>query len=343
MFVMPPSLRVAIVPAGQWGTALAVPLLDNGHQVTLWFRAAAAADSFAYARVNARRLAGIVFPDTVQATADLAAAVGEADLVVLGPASGGLRALAGQLGPLLRPEAVVVCITKGLEPATHLRVSQVVRAAAPTLGARLAVLSGPNFAVEVARRLPTATVAAAADPAVAQLVQAALTTGHFRVYTHSDVVGVELGGALKNVMAIGVGISDGMGMGDNSRAALITRGLAEMTRLGVALGASPLTFAGLSGMGDLVLTCTGNQSRNRQAGLAIGGGEPPALVLGAGKTIEGATTARAALDLAQELGVELPITEQIEQILHGGLSLAEGVRRLMGREATGEGGRYPPP
>lgn len=333
---MPSPLQVAVVPAGQWGTALAVPLVENGHRVTFWFRSAADADAFNRTRTNARRLAGVTFPAGCTATSDLAAAVAGADLVILGPASRGLRQVAQQLGAALHGEAAVVCITKGLEPGTDLRMSQVVAAAAPGLAPRLAVLSGPNFAQEVARRLPTATVVAAADAAVARFVQGALATGSFRVYTHDDVVGVELGGALKNVIAIGVGIADGMGMGDNARAALITRGLAEMTRLGVALGASPLTFAGLSGMGDLVLTCTGDQSRNRQAGLAIGRGADPAGVLGAGRTIEGAPTARAALELARRHGVEMPITAQIEQVLYHGLDPAEAVRRLMARGATGE-------
>lgn len=332
-------MNVAIVPAGQWGTALAVPLLENNHHVTLWFRAAADAAEFNRTHENARRLAGVVFPASVVATSDLAAAVAGADLVVLGPASLGLREVAGALGPVLNPAAAVVCITKGLEPETDLRMSQVVAAVAPGVAARLAVLSGPNFAVEVARRLPTATVVASADAAVAQFVQAALATSRFRPYTHDDVVGVELGGALKNVIAIGVGIADGMGMGDNARAALITRGIAEMARLGAALGAQQTTFAGLSGLGDLVLTCTGDQSRNRQAGLAIGRGTPAGTVLGSGKTIEGAPTARAALELARKLGVEMPITEQIEQVLYEGLDSTVAVQRLMTREATGEAGR----
>lgn len=329
-------MKVAIVPAGQWGTALAVPLADNGHQVTLWFRQPGEAAAFQQTRENARRLAGVRFPASVQAASDLAAAVAGADLVVLGPASPGLRELAGRLAPLLAPAAAVVCITKGLEPDTDLRMSQVILAVDPALAPRLAVLSGPNFAVEVARRLPTATVVAAASAAVAEFVQGALATPHFRPYTHHDVTGVELGGALKNVIAIGVGIADGMGMGDNARAALITRGIAEISRLGVALGADAMTFAGLSGIGDLVLTCTGDQSRNRQAGLAIGRGAPPAAVLAAGKTIEGAPTARAALDLARRLGVAMPITEQIAAVLFAGLDPRQAVQRLMTREATEE-------
>lgn len=327
-------MRVAIVPAGQWGTALAVPLLDNGHSVRLWLRDPAAAAQFAATR-TAPRLPGVALGPGAMATAHLAEALEGADLVVLGPASHALRAVCRQVAPHLPPGALVLSIVKGLEPDTLLRMSEVIAQEIPAAG-RLAVLSGPNFAGEVARRLPAGTVVASRDPAVARWVQDALMTPRFRVYTSADVVGVELGGALKNVMAIGVGISDGLGMGDNARAALITRGIAEMARLGAALGASPLTFSGLSGVGDLVLTCTGDQSRNRRLGLAIGRGQPLAQVLAGGQTVEGVPTARAALRLAERVGVEMPIVREIHAVLFEGKDPLAALADLMGREKTQE-------
>lgn len=331
------SLNVAIVPAGQWGTALAVPFSRGGHSVRLYFRRREDAAYFNAHREHRRRLPGIVLPAGVSATADLAEAVADADLVVVAPASRGLRHVCRQLAPLLPAKAVIVSAVKALFPDEPRLVSGVVAqemaaARGGDVTGRLAVVSGPNFAVEVARELPAGTVAASADADTARFVQSALMTDRFRVWTSTDIIGVQLGGALKNVIAIGAGISDGLGMGHNARATLITRGVAEITRLGAAMGADPMTFAGVSGIGDLMLTCTGDLSRNRQAGLAIARGE----AVDPNTTVEGVPTTKAAYALARELGIDMPITEVVYRILFEGLSPAEGLERLMTRQPTSE-------
>ncbi|MGE5589998.1 MAG: NAD(P)H-dependent glycerol-3-phosphate dehydrogenase [Bacillota bacterium] len=328
------SLRVAVVPAGAWGTALSVPLALNGSQVRLWMRRDNAAAAFLSSHSHLH-LPGVTLPDSVTATSDLASALEGADLMVLAAPSRALRQVLALLRPLVRPETLVVSVTKGIEPDTLLRMSEVVAQELPHCP-RVAVLSGPNFAIEVARRQPTATVTAARDPRDAVVVQEAFMTPDFRVYTHHDLVGVELGGALKNVIALAVGIADGLGVGHNATAALITRGLAEMARLGVALGAHPLTFAGLAGMGDLVLTCTGDYSRNRQAGLCLGRGGTLEEAETAQGVVEGVPTTRGALSLSRRLGVAMPITEQVHRILYEGLPPQEGVAALMTRERTHE-------
>jgi len=330
------SLRVAIVPGGAWGAALAVPLALNDSTVSLWMRSADAAAAFLSSHSHPH-LPGVALPQSVTATPDLALSVEGADLVVLAAPSKALRQVLTRLRPLVRPETLLVSVTKGIEPDTLLRMSEVVAQELPNCP-RLAVLSGPNFAIEVAHRRPTATVVAALDPRDAALVQEAFMTPDFRVYTHHDLVGVELGGALKNVIALAVGIADGLEIGHNATAALITRGLAEMARLGVALGAHPLTFAGLAGMGDLVLSCTGDYSRNRRAGLALGrGGRLDEVVASLG-VVEGVPTTRGALTLSHRMGVAMPITEQVHRILYEGLPPQEGVAALMTRERTHEHG-----
>jgi glycerol-3-phosphate dehydrogenase (NAD(P)+) len=326
--------RIAIVPAGVWGTALAVPAAAGGHEVRLWRREAGWTRNWDRGHPA---LPGLVLPDNVRAVETVAEAVDGADLVILAPASAGLRDTARAIRPYLKSDAVLLTVTKGIEQETHLRVSQVVAAEIPSHADRVAALSGPNFAHEVAAEQPTGTVVAASDLALAEWVQNLLMTNRFRIYTNPDIVGVELAGALKNIIALGAGISDGLGLGDNARAALITRGLMEMARLGNALGANILTFAGLAGMGDLVLTCTSDSSRNRRAGLAIGRGEPAAqFVTNPRMTVEGVPTTRAAWTLAQRLAVKMPITEQIYAILYENLPPMEGMTRLMGRAKTHE-------
>lgn len=325
---------VAVVPAGSWGTALAVPLVRAGHRVRLWNRSPDFAPAFTASR-RSPYLPGVQLPAGVSAVADLAEAVAGAQVVVLAPAFGGLRPTCRLLRPLLRPEILVVCVTKGLEPDTCLRASQVVAQELPAV--RLAMLSGPSFAQEVAQELPTAVVVASPDAHVAEAAQDLVMTRRLRAYTNTDVVGVELGGALKNVIAIGVGMGDGLGLGDNARAALITRGIAEMGRLGALLGANTLTFAGISGVGDLVLTCTGDLSRNRRCGLAIGqGARLEGFLKETGLTVEGVPTCQAAWQLAGRLGCELPITEQIHRVLFCGTSPSEAMEALMGREPADE-------
>lgn len=325
---------IAIVPAGAWGTALALPASKGGRNVRLWRRRSGWTEG--WSRGHAA-LPGLVLPHNVIACESVADTVAEAGLVILGPASVALRDYCRLVRPHLRADAILVTVTKGIEPQSLLRMTEAVAAELPEHADRVVALSGPNFAHEVAAGMPTTTVVACADFAVAARAQDALMTNLFRVYTNPDVTGVELAGALKNVIALGVGISDGLSMGDNARAALITRGLTEMARLGAALGANPLTFAGLAGMGDLVLTCTGDSSRNRRAGLAIGRGQSAKdFVEQTHLTVEGIPTTLAAWSLAQKLGVRMPITEQIYRVLYEGLSPLEAVRLLMGREKTHE-------
>lgn len=327
-------VQIAIIPAGTWGTALAVPACEGGHDVRLWRR------SSGWERDWDRghpQLPGLRLPPGARACSEVAEAVRGADLVILGAASVALRQTCRDALPHLKPGSVILTVTKGLEPETHLRMTEVVESELPAWRGRVAALSGPNFAHEVAAGLPTATVIACEDLAVAEFAQDALMTPRFRVYTNPDLIGVELGGALKNVIALGVGMADGLGTGDNARSALITRGLHEMGRLGKAAGANVLTFAGLAGMGDLVLTCTSDSSRNRRAGLAIGRGQSARqFVDETHLTVEGIRTTRAAWTLAQKLNVVMPITETIYQILHEGLTPQEGTRRLMGRQKTHE-------
>jgi len=328
------SVQIAILPAGVWGTALAVPAAAGGNRVRLWRRRPGWAQNWERGHPA---LPGLRLPENVVACDDPEDAVAGADLVILSPASAGLRAVCRLVRPHLRPDAVVVTVTKSIEPETHLLVHQVVEQQLPGHRGRIVALSGPNFAHEVAAGLPTGAVAACPDLSLADRVQETLMTDRFRIYTNPDLVGVELAGALKNVIALGVGISDGLGMGDNARAALITRGLVEMARLGRVMGANPLTFAGLAGMGDLVLSCTGDSSRNRRAGLAIGRGQSiDAFLAETGLTVEGIVTTRAAWQLARRLGVRMPITEAIYQVLYEALPPLEAMKRLMARPRAHE-------
>ena len=322
--------RVAVIGAGAWGTALADLLARAGHDVTLWAREADVVASVNERHVNDRFLAGIALAPSLRATTDPADAVDGVDCVTYVPPSHVLRAVVRGHAASVPRDTMVVVASKGIERETLAVMTDVVEAELPDRP--VAALSGPSFAVEVAARQPTAVVAAAADHAVAERVQKVFSTERFRVYTHDDVLGVELGGALKNVMAVATGIAEGVGLGFNSRAALITRGLAEMTRLGVALGSQPATFAGLAGMGDLVLTCTGSLSRNRTLGTEIGQGRPLADILASRETVaEGVTTAESALALAGRAGVEMPIVAAVNRILFDGQAPARAIEELMGR------------
>jgi glycerol-3-phosphate dehydrogenase (NAD(P)+) len=326
-------MEIAVVGAGSWGTALAKTLADKGHAVTLWARSAEHAADIEARRENARYLPGASLPSTLHATADLAAAVADKPYVVSVVPSHTVREVLGRAAPSLRPDAVVVSASKGIENESLETMDEVLREVLPgRVGARPAFLSGPSFAKEVARGLPTAVVMASRDRDVAEAVAALFQAERFRVYTSDDVPGVELGGALKNVMAIAAGVSEGLGLGHNGRAALITRGLAEISRLAVRKGANPLTLAGLAGMGDLVLTCTGDLSRNRHVGLALGKGQKLADVLASmSQVAEGVRTTKSAHDLAHRLGVEMPITEAMYRMLYKDLPAAEAVVDLLGR------------
>jgi glycerol-3-phosphate dehydrogenase (NAD(P)+) len=322
--------RVAVIGAGAWGTALANLLARGGHDVVLWAREEDVVASVNERHANDRFLGGVALAPTLRATGHLSAAVEGAACVAYVPPSHVLRSVLRAHAAAVPRDADVVVASKGIERDTLAVMTDVAEAELP--GHAVAALSGPSFAAEVAARQPTAVVAASADPAVAGRVQQIFSTERFRVYTHDDVLGVELGGALKNVMAVATGIAEGVGLGFNSRAALITRGLAEMTRLGVALGAQPGTFAGLAGMGDLVLTCTGSLSRNRSLGVEVGQGRPLSEILASRETVaEGVTTAQSALALADRAGVEMPIVAAVNRILFDGQAPARAIEELMSR------------
>ncbi len=328
-------MRIAVLGAGSWGTTLANLLARKGEEVILW-----AYEPDVVEAINASHVNPVFLPDSplapaLRATGDASGAVQGADLIVSVAPSHALRSVLRRVRDAVPVGTIIVSATKGLETDTLALMSDVIAAELPQ--ARLAVLSGPSFAREVYQDRPTAVVASSVDPAVAEVVQAAFATPRFRVYSNADVVGVELGGALKNVIAIAAGVLDGMGLGNNARAALLTRGLAEITRLGVAHGADALTFAGLAGMGDLILTATGDLSRNRQLGIALAKGETYEAYRARHRTVaEGANAAQAASALGQQLGVELPISTEVAAILFEGQSPAEAVRNLMERTLKAE-------
>ena len=327
-------MRVAVVGGGSWGTTLAVHLVKTGHDVTLLVRDAARRDDLRARRENPRYLPGVALPATLQIDTDFASVRGAAMAVVAIP-SESFRMACRDLASAVGAGAALVSATKGLEIDTLRRMTEVAGEEAP--GWPAAVLSGPSFALEVALGQPTAVVVAAADAAVAEAVQQAFANARFRVYSSDDVVGVELAGALKNVIAIAAGIVDGLGYGQNTVAALITRGLAEIARLGVALGGRPETFSGLAGLGDLVLTATGDLSRNRRLGQALGSGK--SLDVAVRETImvaEGVRTTRAACALAARVRVEMPIAEQMRAVLYEGRSPREAVDALMIRSLKRE-------
>jgi glycerol-3-phosphate dehydrogenase (NAD(P)+) len=329
------TLRCAVVGGGAWGTALADLLARNGHETRLWAREADVVDEVNARHLNSRFLSGIALAPELRATTDMCAAVDGAALVVYVAPSHVLRDVAVSGAEFVAPGAVLAVATKGIERESFALMTDVVAQAVPERP--VVALSGPSFAAEVAARQPTAVVAASEHPAAAELTQRALSSAEFRVYTHDDVTGVELGGALKNVMAVATGILDGLGLGFNSRAALITRGLAEMTRLGVALGARPATFAGLAGLGDLVLTCTGSLSRNRTVGVEIGQGRPLSEVLSARETVaEGVLNTQSARALAARLEVEMPIVDAVHGILFENRPVRPAVAELMTRALRAE-------
>jgi glycerol-3-phosphate dehydrogenase (NAD(P)+) len=326
---------VAVLGAGSWGTALAMHLARGGAAVTLWARDPGLAAAIAAARENSRYLPGLPLPDGVAVSGDARAVLGGGGIVLIAVPSHFIEAVLESVGPHVRPGAVLVSATKGLEPRHGLRISEVLGRRLPARP--IAVLSGPSFAREVAQARPTALVVACADGAVAADLQRRLAGPTLRVYTNRDVVGVELGGALKNVIAIATGLVDGLALGENARAALITRGLAEIVRLGVAAGAQPATFAGLAGLGDLVLTCTGSQSRNHALGREIARGRSLAQAeAGTPMVAEGVRTVSSALRMARAAGVALPICEEVAAVLFDGKPVAEALAALLAREPRPE-------
>lgn len=327
---------LAVLGAGSWGTALAILIAENGFRTLLWGRDAARQAQLAHERENTRYLPGARFPENLLIREDLLETVEAAAHVLVAAPSHAFRATLEAIKDRLAPDAVVAWASKGLEPATGRLLSQV---ATEVLGETRAIglISGPTFAKEVAQGLPTAVAVAARDPASAETIATWLRSERVRVYTGCDLVGVELGGAIKNVLAIATGISDGLGLGANARAALITRGLAEMRRLTEAMGGKSETVMGLAGIGDLVLTCTDNQSRNRQVGLALGKGRKLQVTLAEiGQVAEGVSTAREVRQLAQRMRVDMPITEQVYRVLFENLSPQAAVEALLKREARSE-------
>jgi glycerol-3-phosphate dehydrogenase (NAD(P)+) len=328
-------MRCAVVGAGAWGTALADLLATNDHDVALWAFEADVVDAINARHENTRFLPGVALAPTLVATSDHAAALRDAGLVIYATPSHHLRAIARAGASYVSSNAILAVASKGIERGSLALMTEVVDREVSRRD--VVALSGPSFAAEVARRQPTAVVAASASADAAVLVQEALSNTTFRVYTHDDLIGVELGGSLKNVMAVATGILEGVGLGFNARAALMTRGLAEMTRLGVALGAQAATFAGLAGVGDLVLTCTGALSRNRALGVAIGQGRSLDEALAGKETVaEGVLTTASAVELAERERVEMPIAEMVCRILFHGHPAQRAARELMGRELRAE-------
>jgi len=326
-------VSAAVIGSGSWGTALAVLLGKKGCTVKLWARRDELARAIARDRVNSQYLPGVMLPDTVSPTSDIAESLDECDAVILAVPSGGVRESLALIKPHLKPATLIVHAGKGLESDTGLRGSEVIsQVLGDEAGRACVALSGPNLAVELANDIPTATVVASANAENAAAAQSLFSSLSLRVYRSTDIAGVELGGALKNVLAIGAGISDGLGYGDNTKATLVTRGLVEMTRLGVALGADAMTFTGLSGVGDLIATCASRLSRNLRLGLMLGQGRAIGESLSdLGQVAEGMPTCKAAYNLSRKHGVSMPITEQIHAVLFEAKSPQQAVLDLMAR------------
>lgn len=328
---------VTVMGAGSWGTAFAMLCADAGEDVVVWARRGEVAERLNREHRNPDYLGDVVVPDRVRATADPQEALGDAEVVVLAIPSHALRANLERWTDLAPRRTAYASLIKGIEPRTCKRASEIIRSVLDVPSSQVVVVSGPNLAKECARRLPGATVAAGPEPDLVRRVQAMCHTSHFRVYTNPDVVGVELGGAVKNAVALAAGMADGLGYGDNTKAMLVTRGLAEMTRLAVALGGNPLTCSGLAGMGDLVATCISRQSRNRHVGEQLGRGRTlDEVVAGTRMVAEGVKSSGAIAELAASHGVEMPIVEHVVKIVHQGADPLQVVRALMGREPKPE-------
>ncbi len=330
--------KIGVVGAGAWGTALAMLLSDKGHEVTLWVYEKDLAGEMERTRENRVYLPGFTLPGPIKITSALDTAVKDKAIVLSVVPSHTARAVSKQFAPFLSKDAILVSASKGIEIDTLMPLSEVFKDVLPRqFHDRLCFLSGPSFAKEVAQKMPTAVALASYVPEAGRKAQEVFSSAYFRVYTNSDVIGVELAGSLKNVVAIAAGVLEGMGYGYNTMAALLTRGLAEMARLGIAMGGNLQTFSGLAGMGDLVLTCTGGLSRNRTLGTRLGKGEKLGDIMNGMKTVaEGVKTAKAARDLARKFNVEMPIVDEVCQLLYEGKEPKQAVRDLMSRELRGE-------
>ena len=325
-------MKTAVVGSGAWGTALAIRLCKNGHEVTIWSFEKDLIPQMRQQRQNPR-LPGAALPEGIEISSDYSCVSG-CQLVVVATPSFPIRSVCKGIAPYLDENAAVVCVTKGLEDGTLLRMSEVVH---QETGHTVVALTGPSHAEEVAQDIPTGCLAACEDQTLAELVQEAFTSDNFRIYTSPDVVGAELGGALKNVIALCAGVTDGLGYGDNTKAMLMTRGLTEMGRLGVSMGAKKETFAGLSGVGDLIVTCTSMHSRNRRAGILIGQGlSPKEAMEQVGAVVEGYYAAKSAWELCVKQGVEMPILQAAYKVLYEGASAAEATKKLLVRQPKAE-------
>lgn len=324
-------MKIAVIGSGGWGTAISLLLAGNGYDVYLWSWIQEETDRLNHDRENKEFLPGVKFPENIICSHDMRECVNGAELIVTAVPSPATRTTARQLSHFVTDGQKLVNISKGLEEKTLMRLSEVYAQEIPQ--AKIAVMSGPSHAEEVSRKLPTTNVVASTDEKLAADIQGIFMNETFRVYTGTDVIGLELGGSLKNVIALCAGISDGLGYGDNTKAALITRGLAEISRLGIAMGAEEKTFMGLSGMGDLIVTCTSMHSRNRRAGILLGKGKSLKETLDeVHMVVEGVNTAAAAYELSKKYNVEMPIVEEANNILYNGASAREAVGRLMTRE-----------
>lgn len=328
-------MRIAVIGAGSWGTALGALLANRGEQVVLWARDREQAALIRETRHNSKYLKELELPAAMAVTHQLQEAVTGADVLLMAVASQSVREVLTAMVPWVTADQIVVNVSKGIEMESLKRISEIVSEYLP--GNRYCVLSGPSHAEEVAKAMPTTLVSASGSRYVAELIQDTFATESLRVYTNPDVAGVELAGSLKNIIAIGAGISDGLGYGDNAKAALLTRGITEITRLGLSLGARTETFAGLAGIGDLIVTCTSGHSRNRRFGMLVGQGVPvPEALKAVGMVVEGYFTTRSAYDLCRRHGIEMPIVTELYQILYEGMDAKAAVGNLMLRSLTHE-------
>lgn len=327
--------NISIIGAGSWGTAIAILLAKKGCNVKQWVRRQELCLQIRETKENLTYLPGVVLPNNIDVSSDLEYCCKDREILVIATPSHAVRETVQKMKPYVAKEQIIVNLAKGIENETLMRMSQIIEEILPDNP--VAVLSGPCHAEEVARDIPTAIVSSAKERWIAERVQDVFMTPKFRVYTNPDIVGVELGGALKNIIALGAGVIDGLGFGDNTKAALMTRGIVEISRLGESLGANTLTFAGLSGIGDLIVTCTSMHSRNRKAGIAIGEGKSLEEILGGtSMVVEGVRTTKAAYDLACKMGVEMPITEEIYNLLYKKEDVKNSVINLMMRAKTHE-------
>lgn len=327
--------KICVLGAGSWGSALALELAKKGYEISMWTKNQEQAESIKLTRENKNYLPGILFPENIGLTTDIEEAIKGSTVIVLAVPSQAIRSICSKIKPFVKDEQILVDVAKGLEKGTGLRLSEVCKEELPNNP--YVTLSGPSHAEEVARDIPTTVVVASEDLNVAKKIQDIFMSPEFRVYTNPDIVGVELGGALKNIIAFGAGICDGLGYGDNAKAALMTRGISEIGRLGVAMGANKLTFAGLSGIGDLIVTCTSMHSRNRRAGILIGQGKSLEETLEEVKmVVEGITATDVAHKVAKELNIDMPITNAIYSVIYEGLDPKEVGVALMMRDKTHE-------